>query len=81
MKQYNSEIFNSFFAEKSILSSQLTLLTENSLAKCQFSKKDIIQTIRTPDSKKAYGVDMISIRMLKLCEDSICQYLEINFKT
>ena len=40
-----SEIFNTFFAEhcslipnKSVLPSQLTLLTENSLSKCNFSK-------------------------------------------
>ena len=83
-----SEIFNTFFAEqcslipnKSVLPSQLTLLTENSLSKCNFFKKDILQIIRNLDSNKAHGHDMISIRMLKLCGDSICKPLELIFKT
>ena len=83
-----SEIFNTFFAEqcslipnKSVLPSQLTLLTENSLSTCNFSKKDILQIIRNLDSNKAHGHDMISIRMLKLCGDSICKPLELIFKT
>ena len=62
----NNEIFNSFFAEKSVLPSQLTFLTENSLANCHFSKKDILQIIRNSDFNKAHY--------------SICQSLEIMFK-
>ena len=68
-----SEILNIFFAEqcslipnKSVLPSQLTLLTENSLANCHFSKMDILQIIRNSGSNKAHGHYMISIRMLKL---------------
>ena len=83
-----SEIFNTFFAEhcslipkKSILPSQLILLTENLLSKCNFSKKDIFQIIRNLNSNKAHGHDMISIRMLKLCGDSISNSLELFFKT
>ena len=64
-----------------MLPSQLTLLTENSLFKCHFSKKDILQIIRNLDSNKAHGHDMISIHMLKLCGDSICKPLELIFKT
>ena len=83
-----SEIFNTFFAEqcsvipnKSVLPSQLTLLTENLLANCHFSKKDILQIIRNLDSNKANGHDMISIPMLKLCGDSICKPPVLIFKT
>ena len=83
-----SETFNTFFAEqcslipnRSVLPSQLTILTENSLSKCNFSEKDILQIIRNLDSNKAHGHDMISIRMLKLCGDSICKPLELIFKT
>ena len=53
----NSEIFNSFFADKSVLPSQLTLLTQNSLANRYFPKEDIMQLIRNSDSNKAH--DMI----------------------
>ena len=77
-----------FFAEqcsvipnKSVLPSQLTLLTENLLANCHFSKKDILQIIRNLDSNKANGHDMISIPMLKLCGDSICKPPVLIFKT
>ena len=83
-----SEIFNTFFAEqcsiiptKSVLPSKLTLLIENSLSKCNFPKKDILQIIRNSDSSKAHRYDMISSRMLKLCGDSICKPLELIFKT
>ena len=78
-----SEIFITFFADqcsvipsKSVLLSQLTLLTENSLC-----IKDVIQIIRQLDSNKAYGHDMIRIRTLKLCGDPICKPLELIFKT
>ena len=40
----------------SVLQSQLTLLTEIWLANCHFSRKDILQTIRNPDSNKAVGM-------------------------
>ena len=43
-------------------------------------RKNVLQIIRNLDSNMAYG-DMISIRMLKLCDDSICKPLEILFKT
>ena len=83
-----SEIFNTFFAEqcsiipnKSVLPSQLTLLTENSLANCHFSKKVILQIIKTPDSTKTHVHDMINIRMLKICGKSICKPLELILKT
>ena len=83
-----SEIFNSFFAEqcflipnKGVLPSQLTLLTENSLANCHFSKKGILQIIRNLGSNEAHGHDMISICMLKLYGDWICKPQEIIFKT
>ena len=92
---YKSKVFNKYVAilkktvksstlflrtDESVLPSQLTLLTENSLANCHFSKKDILQIIRNPDSNKVHGHDMISIRVLKFSCDSICQSQEIIFK-
>ena len=82
-----SGIFNTFFAEqcslipnKSVLLSQLTLLTENSLSKGHFSKKDILQIIRNLESSKVNGHDKISIRMLKPFGDSICKLLKLIYK-
>ena len=83
-----SEIFNPVFAEqcslvpnKKVLRSQLTLLTENSLANCHFSKKGILQIIRNLDSNKVHGHDMINILMINLCGDLIGKLLELIFKT
>ena len=81
-----SEIFNTFFAEKcflipniNVLPSKLILLTDNSLANSHFSKKDILRIIRKLGSNKAHGHDMISIRLLKRCGDSVLKRLEIIF--
>ena len=67
--------------DESVLLSQLTLLTRNSLANFHFPIMEFLQIIRKPDSKKAHGHDMTSIRMLELFGDSICQSIEIIFKT
>ena len=67
--------------DRRVLPSQLTLLTEHLLANCHFSKKDVLQMIRNPDSNKALSHDMITIRVLKFCCDSVCQSQEIIFKT
>ena len=82
-----SVTFNTFFAEqcslipnKSVLLSQLTLLTENSLSKDHFSKKDILQIIRNLESSKVNGHDKISIRMLKPFGVSICKPLKLIYR-
>ena len=45
-----------------------------------FSKDDIYKIIKNPDPNKAHGHDMISIRMMKLCDISICKPPEIIFQ-
>ena len=82
-----SEIFNSFFAKQcslidngSTLPSLFPLITEKSLSDVDFSVEDI-KNINKLDSNKAHGDDMISIRMLKLCDKSICKPLSIIFKS
>ena len=42
-----------------------------------FSAKDIGKNIQNLDSNKAHGHNSISIRMLKMCGDSICVSLEM----
>ena len=66
---------------KSVLPSQLTCLTENSLGNCNLSKKDILQIIRNLYSNRVHDHGMISIGMLKFCDDSIYKPLELIFKT
>ena len=67
---------------KSVLPLQLTLLANGKfISYCDFSEMNILQVMRNPGSNKAHGHDMISIRMLQLCGDSICQSLEVIIKT
>ena len=79
--------FNSCFADQctllvndSKLPSVLTVHTESLLESFHFSTDHIGDTIKKLDRNKAHEHDMISIRMLKLCGDSIWKPLEIIFK-
>ena len=77
--QEKSEIFNYFFADQ--CSPMLPLRTDSTLSTCHFAKEDILRIINNLDPNKAHGHDEISIRMLKICGDSICRPLNIIFKT
>ena len=46
-----------------------------------FNCNDIVTIIRSLDPNKAHGYDMISIRMLKICDKSICKPLELIFQS
>ena len=83
-----AELFNSFFAKQcSIIqnSSKLPLTlnkkTNNSISSITFNRNDIATIIRSLDPNKAHGYDMISIRMLKICDKSICKPLELIFQS
>ena len=58
-----------------------TIATDSTLCTCHFAKEDILRIINNLDPNKAHGHDEISIRMLKICGDSICRPLNIIFKT
>ena len=86
--QEKSDIFNSFFADQcspisngSVLPSELPLRTDSSLSSCHFTKDEILRIINNLDPNKAHGHDEVSIRMLKICGNSICRPLSIIFKT
>ena len=83
-----AELFDSFFAKQcSIIqnSSKLPLTlnkrTNNSISSITFNRNDIATIIRSLDPNKAHGYDMISIRMLKICDKSICKLLELIFQS
>ena len=85
--QEKGEIFNSFFADQcslisngSVLPSELPLRTDTSLSSYRFTKDDILRIINNLDPNKTHGHDEISIRMLKICGDSIFRPLSIIFK-
>ena len=83
-----AEIFNTFFAKQcslintsSVLPTTLIMKTRGSLSTIRFTSDDILKIIRNLDPNKAHGHDMISIRMVKLCDASLCKPLELIFKS
>ena len=56
------------------------LITEKSISDVDFSVEDM-KNISKLDSNNTHVDDMISIRMLKLCDKSICKPLNIIFKS
>ena len=80
--------FNGFFTmqcslvnNNSELPSVLTKKTCKVLSTVEFSTNDILKMIRNLNPNKAHGHDMISIRMLKICDESICKPLRIIFRS
>ena len=80
-------LFNSFFAKQcsiidtdSTIPANLTKLTDKYLIDLDINIEDILKIVQKLDINKAHGHDMISIRMLKICQQSICKPLLIIFK-
>ena len=81
-----AELFNHFFVNQcsllssnSVLPTDLPQLTNKCLYSIHFSSSDIAKIISRLDPNKALGHDMLSIRMIKLCGNSICKPLSIIF--
>ena len=79
-----TELFNNFFANQcsliknsSVLPSVLFKRTENVIYSIDFGWDYIAKIIQKLDPNKAHGHDMISIRMLKICGNSIYKPLQL----
>ena len=77
--QKKAEIFNEFFVKQctvvpnsSKLPSVFIRKTDKYLSTVTFYENEIKKAIRNLDPNKAHGHDMLSIRMLKICDDSLC---------
>ena len=70
----------SLIQNRSTIPSVFTPLTNKSLSSFQFTADDIKLIINKLDPNKVHGHDMISIRQIKLCGDSIYKPLEMIFK-
>ena len=84
----NAELFNNFFANQcslitnsSVLPSVLFKRTENVISFIDFGSDDITKIIQKLDPNKAHGHDMISIRMLKICGNSVYKPLQLIFQS
>ena len=83
-----TQIFNNFFAKQCTLVKNTSKLPidssksrNNLLSTISFTKDDIANIIKNLNPNKAHGFDMISIRMLKICGDSILKPLKLIFKS
>ena len=75
-----AELLNSFFSKQcslitnnSKLPTSPSYLTDKRLSTITFSAEDIGKIIRSLNPNKSHGHDNLSIRMLKLCRDAICE--------
>ena len=81
-----TQIFNKFFTKQCTLventskpPTDSSKRTNNLFSTISFTKDDIANIIK--NLNKVHGFDMISIRMLKICGDSILKPLELIFKS
>ena len=69
-----------FYTEEQKRATRNTLKkTRESRTTIGFSNNDILKIFRNLDPNKAHGHDMISIRMVRICDDSICKPLKLIF--
>ena len=83
-----AQIFNDFFAKQCMLAKNSSQLptnsfkrTNNLLSAISFTKDDIAKIIKNLNPNKAHSFDMISIRMINICGESILKPLELIFKS
>ena len=83
-----AEIFNNFFAKQCTIVNNTSKFptdslkrTNNCLCTISFNKDDIAKIIKNVDPNNFHCHDMISIRMLKICDESILKPLELIFKS
>ena len=83
-----AQIFNNFFAKQCTLVENSSKLptnsfkrTNNLLSTFSFTKDDIAKIIKSLNPNKAHGFEMISIRMIKICGESILKPLNLIVKS
>ena len=82
-----AELFNSFFSNQCSLLKNCSkrptnprYVTDKRLCTINFTADNIEKIIVSLNSNKAHGHLHISMRMLKICGDTICKSLELIFK-
>ena len=82
------EVLNNFFAKQCAIVDNTSKLPTDSLKRtnnCLFTislaNDDIAKIIKNFDPNKAHGHDMISIRVLKICGESVLKPLKLIFES
>ena len=68
------------FWNSSVLPPDFELFTDKSISNITFTDNDIGRIIHGLDPNKAHGHDMMNIRVLKICGDSINKLLALIFR-
>ena len=68
------------FENDSVLPTSQHVLTQSRLHSIDFSCEEITKIMRSLDGNKAHGQDDISIRMIKICDNSLVKPLLLLFK-
>ena len=83
-----AQAFNSFFALQcthiengSQLPNTINFATNDLIHNINFSSENIKSIIQNLNINKAHGYDGITVRMIKICGESICKPLELIFRT
>ena len=81
-----AELFNSYYSNQCSFSNNCSILptnpryvTDKKLSTINFTADTTEKIIISLNLNKAHGHDNISIRMLKICGDTICKPLELIF--
>ena len=85
--QEKTNVFKSFFAKQyspipssSALPAKISYMTKDRIKTLCFCKSDVIKLIKALDVSKAHGHDGISVKMIKICADSIAYSLTLIFQ-
>ena len=80
------DIFNDIFGKQcsliensSSVPNESVVLTNDKFTNLEICKEEILKIIRSLNANKAHGFDGISIRILQICDESICKPLTIIF--
>ena len=85
--QAKANIFKKFFADQcaplknnSMLPTNQLFITQARLRSPDFNEGEILKIVKAPNINKAHVHDGISIRMIKICDESLLKPLLILFK-
>ena len=85
--QEKANAFNSFFvkqcspiASSSVLPAEISHMTKDRIKTICFGKSDVIKLIKALNVSNAHGHDRISVKIIKICADSIAHPLTLIFQ-
>ena len=82
-----ANVFNTFFAKQcstipssSVLHAKISYMRKDRIETTCFDKSDVIKLIKALDVSKTYGNDGISVKVIKICANSVAHPLTFIFQ-